>query len=1103
MKIYNGSTELEVFPTERSFRYRSIKNITTLTLYFSAPNFLEIPLGAFVTYEGENYTLNKPMSFKKISETNYSYTLVMSSEQSYLSKYKIRNIVDHRLKFSYTAKPEGHLQLLVDNLNARDSGWTVGVVPTSTEKVISYNHTSCDGALDLIADAFETEYEVVGKTINLGKVEYNKLGPLELSYGKGNGFKSGVGRSNYDDSKPCEILFVQGGEKNIDSSAYGSTELLLPKNQTYTYEGREYISDADGYSIKRNDKPLVTNDEDSLDLSEIYPKRIGTISSVEVEDAEKHFYNIIDSSIPEALDFSNYRITGETMTIIFQSGILAGKEFDIVQTDTSLTGYIHSERKFKLVPSEIDGQIMPNSTFTPSVGDTYAVFHCAMPDAYISDNATKTGASWDMFKEAANYLYEHEDNRFTFKGEIDGIWAKENWLSVGDKIRLGGYILFSDANFAPDGAVVRIIGIKDYIYRPYSPIIEISNNTKSGSVLSDLAKIDSNEVVIEDKHKESLQFTKRRFRDAKETIALLEDALLEGFSDSINPITVQTMLILLGDESLQYRFVDNTTTPSKVSHVIAYDDETKILTSAAGIIQHMTLGISSISNAHSVSEYKFWDVTAYTSPTLSDTSKSYYLYAKVLKNGSTGAFLLSETAIGLNDDASYYHLLVGILNSEQVGTRSFASLYGYTEILPSRITTPLITSEDGKTYVNLDTGEIGGKITFTNDDGTQEEITDALNKKSKTWYQTNDPSATWNTVEAAKHVGDIWYNPTTKRWYNYVFSLSSYGWYEMYDAAAIAAAQDALDAQNTANSKKRNFNSTPYVPYDLGDTWTNGSVVYRCTTAKNALQSYSSSDWDITADGTKTVIDGGIVTTGTIQLADGTIVAGMTGEGGTSAVRMWAGASYANRYSAPFRVYNNGTIIATQATITGDGTFSGALNAATGSFKGSLDAATGTFKGALSAATGTFSGDISAATGTFSGAISASSATFTGPITHEMETVNYANISGTEKYYYCTCSHSFYRCRTSGTNCIFKLPTPSATYLGKEIKVANVSGAYKLRVYCTYSNGSTPLSIRRNGLVGSASIYINIVSVITFFCILEADAYFWYCPNTEGTTDSY
>ena len=44
----------------------------------------------------------------------------------------------------------------------------------------------------MIADAFETEWEVIGKTINLRKVEYFKDNPLPLSYGRGNAWVCAV-----------------------------------------------------------------------------------------------------------------------------------------------------------------------------------------------------------------------------------------------------------------------------------------------------------------------------------------------------------------------------------------------------------------------------------------------------------------------------------------------------------------------------------------------------------------------------------------------------------------------------------------------------------------------------------------------------------------------------------------------------------------------------------------------------------------------------------------------------------------------------------------------------------------------------------------------
>lgn len=386
-------------------------------------------------------------------------------------------------------------------------------------------------------------------------------------------------------------------------------------------------------------------------------------------------------------------IEGNNMTVIFQSGMLAGsnKEFEVK--------YVHKERKFLITPQEIDGQIMPNDIYKPNLGDKYAVFGIQLPDAYICNNSTKEGASWDMFREAAKYLYENEDPKFTFKGELDSIYSKKRWLSIGGKIKLGGYILFKDPQFIPEGIKIRITSIKEYIHRPYSPIIELSNTTTGVTVSSELNKIESNEVKTDNQYKNSIQFTKRRFRDAKETISMLNDALLH-FSGSISPISVQTMSLLVGDESLQFRFVNNKTNPTQVEYLVTYDSKKKVLSVPGGILQHMTIGIDTLSSGHKASEYKFWDIEKYTSPTLTETV-GYYLYVKANKNGTTGSYVLSKNAIKLEGVEGYYHFLVGILNSEFEEDRSFVELFGFTEILPGRITTDRIVSSDGLNFMDF------------------------------------------------------------------------------------------------------------------------------------------------------------------------------------------------------------------------------------------------------------------------------------------------------------------------------------------------------------------------------------------------------------------
>lgn len=700
--IHFNDTTLDVQESDDSYRYRSLMGDHNLTLKFSLPEYVEIPVGAWCEYMAIRYTLAAPANIKKNGTRDIEYTLIMESAQYQLNRYKLRNTVDKRLKFSMCATPKEYIQVIVDNLNQRDSGWAVGDCIVSTEKTIAFDHSFVSDALQSVADTFNSEWEIVGKTIHLKKVEYFKDDPLPLSYGKGNGFVPGVGRTTETGSRPVEILFVQGGSQNIDRSKYGSAELLLPKSQTLEYEGRTYISDADGYSIRRQDKTVLYNNEDSLDCSEIYPSRVGKVTKVEVIDEVNNFYDIIDNTIPENLNYNDYLIEGENMTIIFQSGMLAGddKAFELK--------YNHAERRFEIVPQEIDGLTMPGGVYIPHEGDTYAIFGCMLPDAYICDNATKTGASWDMFREAARYLYENEDTKFTFSGELQGMWAKRNWLKVGGKLVVGGYVLFTDSQFAPDGVKIRITGIKDYLTSPYAPTVELSNSVSGKSLNSTLNELENGNVIVDENQKKIIQFTKRRFRDSLETIDMLEQALLENFTTSINPIAVQTMAMLVGDESLQFRFVDGNLNP--IQYHITYNQETKQLIAPATVLQHMTLGIDTITSSRDKNTYKHWTMSGYTSPVLDQISQKYYFYAKVPTGTGTGEFVLSPTAIGMNDVSGYYHLLVGVLNSEYDGERSFATLYGFTEVLPGRITTDRIISPDGTTYFDLANGEIGGNI---------------------------------------------------------------------------------------------------------------------------------------------------------------------------------------------------------------------------------------------------------------------------------------------------------------------------------------------------------------------------------------------------------
>lgn len=263
-------------------------------------------------------------------------------------------------------------------------------------------------------------------------------------------------------------------------------------------------------------------------------------------------------------------------------------------------------------------------------------------------------------------------------------------------------------------------------------------------------------------------------------------------------------------------------------------------------------------------------------------------------------------------------------------------------------------------------------------------ILNQIDGKIECFYQASDPATNWPAADRPRHEGDQWYNTNTKKLYRYVVAkwqqvntgtsagvviakpgiisdgdksmgvvedatnLRTTYWLRIEDAAAIAAAQAAANAQDTADGKRTVFVKQPTAPYYVGDLWLKGvdatgkaaGGLWRCITKNEVKGTFNQAHWVEATyyDNTETTIDGGIVTAGTIQLANGnskSIVAGITGGENEAAsetearkVRIWAGASKANRFTAPFRVLQDGSFVATKGTITGT------INANAGSIGG-------------------------------------------------------------------------------------------------------------------------------------------------------------------------
>lgn len=415
---------------------------------------------------------------------------------------------------------------------------------SSEEQMIPYSYNYCSDAIQTITTQFNVEFyttESDGQIV-VRLRNFDSLTLPTLKYGKDGGLRPGI-KSTSNAPKPTK-MHVIGGERNIDLSKYGYTTLQLPSvfYGRYFYDGKYHYNLRKEYDAKENftrevlyrwDEQLKqlsefesSNIEDAIDISRlteyirpvssdyvmmadsvnnpaeididsytdgshIYPSYTCTVTGVETEEgsvenddgtkAPALFFNIVDSNIPEDIDYSKCVIEGEIATIIFQTGMLAGREFQIETDKNGKLEYNHSTRTFKLVTEVYDGLHMPSwektesgelvpGKFSPAIGDKFNVYGVSLPYGYINGGATMQGASWDLWRHTVEALYNEWQIVDDVKIEIDKLYLKTHWADLYDKLDLGKRICIED-----DVTQYTITSITETLSDPYNIVCELKN----------------------------------------------------------------------------------------------------------------------------------------------------------------------------------------------------------------------------------------------------------------------------------------------------------------------------------------------------------------------------------------------------------------------------------------------------------------------------------------------------------------------------------------------------------------------------------------------------------------------------------------------------
>lgn len=282
-------------------------------------------------------------------------------------------------------------------------------------------------------------------------------------------------------------------DKEMTLNGVVQKRLMLPEGISYV---DAYKYSPTGERINIGDENY--DDPDNVEMSEEeaieeivifedeYPQYNGTISSVshddKVDDSDKEYriYSFKDTGLKNFTE--DFRLDGEELHMIFQTGKLAGMDFAINIVESDSTG-----TTFEIVRNEDYGRYIPDDVLYPEATNTYMLY--GFDTAYISEQILPD-AEQNLLKKAKEYVKKSMIDPSTYDCEMDAdfIYNKGNirTYEVGAKVNLINKAFFQE------GRQSRIIGFEWPLDFPYDHPIYTVGETASYSRIGEIeSKLDS------------------------------------------------------------------------------------------------------------------------------------------------------------------------------------------------------------------------------------------------------------------------------------------------------------------------------------------------------------------------------------------------------------------------------------------------------------------------------------------------------------------------------------------------------------------------------------------------------------------------------------
>ena len=692
----------------------------TLTLVVEATLPIDFSVGDTLQALGKTYYLNTLPGVQRSARRHLTYTVVLESAKYDLSKTILVNEFAggketvNETEFSYTGEFDQLMDLAVINLNRTQGAdsWQWRKVDTGADpdfdpqyqecKTLTFSCENVLSALNTICTEWGVEYRIETvdgrRTISVGQIG-RQVYEYRFAYGKGRGLYS-LTRSNASESSAPTRLYAYGSSQNL-GTAYRERRrrLALPLEHPSPLI-REGLYVQDDALVERFG--LI---EGAVIFDQVYPSREGTVSSIDPQDELKFTdLEMFDLNETDEQGDSKYLLGTSSPVVHFNTGNLGGYEF-------SIAGYNSTTKTFTLVPFTDENEYRypsaDDAAFRIAPGDRYVLLGIALPETYVAQ------AEERLAEKALEKYTLLAQGRYAYSLEIDPFFMKEYCphARFAPAFSAGDYLYIEDADLV-DGtdattgqagtAAVKISSVSIDLYQPYHYTVELSESA-AASVITRIVRSEKEiEKIVQIN---DLADPARARRNLRTTAQLLEMTFdTDGYfrDGRIRPETIETKMIAVGALSQQFLLEGVVFSPN-------WNADPSQIAFSQGVLTHLGLDREQI---------RRWTLLPGQVNGLEDQT-AYYLYARCEKEGTSGTIVLDTQALRYDQQKGFYYFSIGILSRAEEGFRRICLTYGSSTINGREITTGRIASSDGTTYFDLDRGQIGGRIVFSDHSSTE------------------------------------------------------------------------------------------------------------------------------------------------------------------------------------------------------------------------------------------------------------------------------------------------------------------------------------------------------------------------------------------------